>query len=86
MAKYSIDSDRVVWRRVGEELVVVDIESGTYYMLEGPAQEIWEVIAGGGSLEDAVERVAAEFEVGRAQAEKDALEFIGELKAEGLIA
>ena len=85
MAGYSIDTDRIVWRRIGDEVIVADIESGAYYTFEGPAQEIWEAVAAGGGLREAVDRVVAEYAVGRVEAEKDAKEFIGELEANRLI-
>jgi hypothetical protein len=86
MAGYSIDKDRIVWKNIGDETIVADIESGAYYTLEGPAREIWEAVAAGGGLKEAVDRVVAEYAVERGEAEKDAKDFIRELEANRLIA
>jgi len=70
---------------VGDETVLLDLASGTYFGLDGVGKRIWETVSDGRSLAETVEVVIAEFEVDKAQAEADVLEFANDLKERGLL-
>src|SRR4051812_37980998 len=78
-------SDRVVSETIDGEVVAIDLESGRYYSLEGPAARAWEAIQAGRDLEGIVTAVAAEASVEEDEARADVAAFLAELEAEGLL-
>lgn len=71
---------------LGNEIVLMSIESGSYYGLEGTAQRIWILLATPRSLLDLGICLANEYKVSPEQCVKDILPFIEQLRAEGLLA
>ena len=84
-AKLTI-SPQVMSRLVGEETVLLDLASGTYFGVDGVAQRIWELIAEGKSLGEATAVIVSEFDVDKTRAEADVLAFVGDLVERGLLA
>ncbi len=80
-----IRSDRATWRRVGEEAVVVDIDSGGVYELGGPAVRIWELLEGSPTLEELVGSLEAEYEDSGGTLRADVTRTIEELVGAGLL-
>ena len=39
---YSIDEERMFWRKVGSETIILDIQSGYYFQLDDTGSVIWE--------------------------------------------
>jgi len=79
-------SGRLVGRRVGGEMVLVSLTGGGADLdrvlnLNEVGTFIWERLDGVATGADVVEAVIARFEVERAEAEADTLEFIGRLLA-----
>jgi len=58
---------QVMSRLVGDETVLLDLASGTYFGLDGVGKRIWETVSDGRSLAETVEVVIAEFEVDKAR-------------------
>ena len=77
---------QVMSRRVGDETVLLDIESGLYFGVDRVGQRIWELAGSGRTLGDIVEAIVAEFEVERPQAEADVMSFVATLVGRGLLA
>lgn len=69
----------------GEDTVVLALSAGQLYSCNDTATVLLQTLQAGGGLDDAVERLCAEFEVSRAEAEADLSALAGELLAEGLI-
>jgi hypothetical protein len=82
--RFSIPS-QVMSRLVGDETVLLDLQSGLYFGLDGVGQRIWESVAEGGSLGGAVEAVTAEYDVDEAQAAADVVDFAANLVERGLL-
>jgi hypothetical protein len=78
-------SDRVVSETIDGEVVAIDLESGRYYSLEGPAARAWEAIQAGQDVDGIVAAVAAEAGVGADEARADVTAFLAELQTEGLL-
>ena len=76
---------QVMSRLVGDETVLLDLSSGTYFGLGGVGKRIWESVSEGQSLSQTVEVLTTEFEVDEAQAEADVLEFAKNLLDRGLL-
>jgi hypothetical protein len=76
---------QVMARRVGEETVILDLASGTYFGLDAVGARIWQLMGEGKTLAEICEAIFAEYEVSREDTERDLLELVRELNAQGLI-
>ena len=90
MDSIPVRSDQVVFRKIENEYILVpllstsaDVES--IYNLNEIGAVIWEQIDGKKSLRRIIEGLVAEYEVEQADAERDVLDFIGELVDSQLI-
>ena len=81
----AIPADRVVSETIDGEVVAIDLESGRYYSLEGPAARAWEAIQAGQDLDGIASTVAAAAGVRADEAGPDVAAFLAELEAEGLL-
>lgn len=77
---------QVMSRLVGEETVLLDLQSGMYFGLDGVGKRIWESIGKGLTLGETSEVIMSEFEVDEATAQSDVFEFVSELVERGLLA
>jgi len=75
----------VMARRVGDEVVVLDLLGGEYFGLPDVGARIWELLLDGKSLPQTMEAITEEYEVTRATAELDLLRLVTELQAKGLL-
>jgi len=78
-------ADRVIFRPVGDEMVLLDARNGTYYGLDPTGVRIWQLIAAGKPLGALVETMLAEFDVTRETLEGDVDALIAELEQRGLV-
>ena len=77
-------------REIAGEMIIVPIRSGigdldSIYTLNEVGTAVWQLINGQRTIAEIVAAIATDFEVTREQAERDVLEFIGALQAEGLV-
>ena len=77
---------QVISRLVDDETVVLDLESGMYFGLDGVGKRIWESLAEGRRLGEIVTIIVGEYEVDESQAQQDVLSFAHELVERGLLA
>lgn len=77
---------QVMSRPVGDETVLLDLESGIYFGLDGVGKRIWESIDKGLTLRDTVDVIEAEYEVDKDKARADVIEFVRDLIERGLVA
>lgn len=78
----------VVSRTVGDEMILLDLESGTYFTLNPVGALVWHELARGQShagLDSLTAAVVAEFEVDETTARDDISGLLGELEANGLV-
>ena len=78
--------DDVVARSVGDEMVLLDLESGTYFTLNAVGALIWRGLENSDSLATIIERIGSEYEVSPERAESDTADLIGQLIQKGLLA
>ena len=76
----------VMARLVEDETVLLDLESGIYFGLEGVGKLIWESIGAGLTLGETAGKVIAEYEVDAAKALDDVFDFAEDLVKRGLLA
>ena len=76
---------QVMSRLVGDETVLLDLESGIYFGLDSVGKRIWESVSEGNNLGQAVAIIIAEYEVDEEQAQTDVIEFASDLVTRGLL-
>ena len=76
---------QVMARQVGDETVILDLASGTYFGLDPVGARIWQLMAEGKSLSDICDTMLEEYDVTRDALEHDVIELARGLDAQGLI-
>lgn len=76
---------QVMARQVGDETVILDLASGTYFGLDPVGARIWQLMGEGKTLSEICDTMLDEYEVTRDALERDVIELAQELSAQGLI-
>ena len=76
---------QVMARQVGDETVILDLASGTYFGLDPVGARIWQLLGEGKTLAEICQMMLEEYEVEREQLETDVLRITGELLERGLV-
>jgi hypothetical protein len=75
----------VVYKKVGEEMVLLDFDRGVYYGLNPVGARVWELLAEGKTSEEIIDRLTEEFEVERTDVTNDVAELMDNLQTNGLV-
>ncbi len=75
----------VTWRKVGDEAVILDMDSAIYYSIEDPGLRIWELIGEGKSVEAIVGLIIEEYDGREDEVRKDIDQLVKQLQDEGII-
>lgn len=70
---------------VGEEAIVINLNTGSYYSLNDTGTRFWELLDGERTIADCARLIASEYEVEASLVESDLLELAVDFKSEGLI-
>lgn len=70
---------------VGEEAIIINLNTSTYYSLNDTGTVFWELIDGRRTIADCAAAIAREYEVAAAEVEADLLELAEEFQQEGLV-
>jgi hypothetical protein len=76
---------QVMARQVGDETVILELASGTYFGLDPVGARVWQLLGKGRTLAEICETMLEEYEVEREQLETDVLRLTGELLERGLV-
>jgi hypothetical protein len=77
--------EAIIYKKVGEETVLLDFERGVYYGLDSTGAFVWELLAAGRSAAEIVDALLAEYDVSREEAARDVDALLEELESHGLI-
>lgn len=83
-AKITIPS-QVLARGVGDETVILDLASGTYFGLDAVGARMWHLMNEGKTIGQVCDAIEAEYDVSREQVESDLRTLVRELAAHGLV-
>lgn len=83
--RYCINSDRVVWRSIEGEIVVLNLDTGYYYSLNPVGSLIWQLLSDNKDTSKIIEKISQDYNIALARAKKDLNELISDLKKEKLI-
>ena len=76
----------VTHERLDDEVIAINLETGAYYALAGPAADVWTLAAGGGSTDEIVTELDARYDTDADTLRRDVDAFVGELVEQGLAA
>ena len=78
-------SAQVMARVVGDETVILDLASGTYYGLDMVGARMWQLMTEGQTLAQVCETMLAEYEVSSEDIERDVLALVQTLLEKQLV-
>lgn len=76
----------VLARKLDDEMVLLNLDSGEYFGLNDTGTRVWELLADGRTSDEVVDRLTEEFEVASAVASSHVATLCNELLAAGLLA
>jgi hypothetical protein len=83
--KLQLKVDDVVWREVGDDLVVLELSTSTYLTLNGTARYLWERLADATTLDGLIEMLVERYQISADQARSDTESFLSALADRELI-
>ena len=81
---YTLNPD-VEFRRLGDRMVLVHLETNQVYELNSTGARVWELLEAGAQEDEILKRLTAEFEGEPEQLRRDVDDLIRDLKSEGLV-
>ncbi len=81
---YTLNPD-VMFQRVGDRMVLVNLQTNLVFELNETGARVWELIRSGAGHEEILDHLTAEFEVEREQLRADLDDLLRALAAKGLI-
>ena len=78
-------SSELVSTELDHETVLMSINAGAYYGLEGPARRIWEKLQTPLTFTQLVDSLVEEYCVSRETCDADVQKFLAEMEREGLL-
>ena len=62
------------------EKVMIDFESGKYFMIKGSGNDIWDMIQNEITVSDIIENLLKEYDVSREECTQSVMDFLGSLR------
>ncbi|MBQ6587545.1 MAG: lasso peptide biosynthesis PqqD family chaperone [Butyrivibrio sp.] len=62
------------------EKVMIDFESGKYFMIKGAGNDIWDLIQEEITVEDIIKKLLSEYDVSEEECTTSVMDFLGKLK------
>lgn len=78
-------SQNVVARAVGDETVLLALDSGIYFTLNPVGTLVWRGLENAESIDQIVDRIVSEYDAPAARVKPDIIELLGELTRRGLV-
>ena len=78
-------SEELVSAPIGDELAMMDVDTGSYYMLDDIGTFVWEAISGPTRVADVLVRVREQYDVSAERCEADVLALLESLREKGLL-
>jgi hypothetical protein len=83
--RYRVNSPRVMHETIDDEVIVIDLTSGTYYSLRSAGAEIWHAVERGQAEDEIAEALGARYDGAPAEIGEAVSRLLHELTDEGLI-
>ncbi len=75
----------VIWRKMGEETVLLNSRSENYYSLNEVGTRVWELIDGQATVREIASRIAEQYDAPVEEIEKDVVALLQELREQELV-
>lgn len=82
---YRIDSDKLAWRNIEGEAVILNLDSGYYYRLNPTGSRIWQMLAEKNNPEQIIKTLATEYSLPEERVERDLEELVKDFIKEGFL-
>ena len=76
---------RVLCKDLGDEAILLDLETETYYGLNAAGSRLWNLLTTAPTIRDALEVMIEEYDVARDELERDMGALIDDLVSRGLL-
>lgn len=83
--KYIIDKEKISWRILDGEAVILNLDNGFYYSLNKVGTQIWELLAEKENTDEIIDIIADEYKADRKMVKTDLTDLFCKLKEEALI-
>jgi hypothetical protein len=78
-------AERVAAKEVGGELVLLDLEDGSFFVARGTGPRVWDLVGGGASVEEVIGTVAVRYNKGVDEVRVDVEAFVSDLVERGFL-
>jgi len=78
-------SDDLTWQELDGEIVVLDLRSSKYFVINGSGARLWERLASRASPEDLAAELETSYALEPATAREHATDFLSNLRRRGLL-
>jgi hypothetical protein len=85
LSRYSYDEIRVVFEVVDREVVLIDLDAGHYYVMDGSAAAIWRLAAAGADIGEITEALVGRYGGAAEPIETAVRQFVEDLCADTLL-
>ena len=82
---FRVNSPRVIYENIDGELVLINLEKGSYYSTDSVGAELWDLIVAGCCVTEMHQAIRARYEGDALEIDKAIAEFLSELRGEELI-
>jgi len=85
LLSFTVNRPKVIHEILDGELVMINLETGNYYTMDGVGADIWAMVEAGQSVGRIISALAGRYQTLPEQMQQEINEFIAELEDEGLI-
>jgi hypothetical protein len=85
MKKYTVNIDRIVWRNIDKEAVILNLDTGFYYTLNEVGTLVWQLLDNNKDINKIINQISQDYNISIKRAEKDVNSLLGDLRKEKLI-
>lgn len=82
---YKIDKDKIFWRKVEGDTVILNIDTGFYYTLDEVGSEIWDMVLDNQNEEQILSHILDKYDIDEEVVKKDVKIIVKNLEKEKLI-
>ena len=85
VTRYVVDRTCVTHDRLEDEVIIINVATGSYYSGSGPAADVWSLITQGASVAEASRKLASEYSGDEDAVLRDVDRCVGTLLEKGLV-
>jgi hypothetical protein len=75
-----INSQDLVWKEIGEDIVVLHMSTATYLTINGSGRVLWRLLVDGATRQDLTDALVSTYGIGAEQAGEDVDTFLSSLE------